>query len=95
MRHGGFADPAESQAGERDAELHGGDEVVELLMELLDGARADAVRSQQLLEPGLADADHGEFGGDKKCVRCDQQDHCHDPQHNESNHQGEILSPES
>ena len=43
VRHGRLADPAQGQAGESDAELHGSDEFVELLVELLDGAGTDAV----------------------------------------------------
>ena len=40
--HGSFADPAQSQAGERYSELHRVDEVIKLLMQLLDGAGAHA-----------------------------------------------------
>ena len=89
--HGGFADPAQGQAGQGDAKLHGVDELVELLMQLLDGARADAVRRNQLLQPGFAHADQGELGGHKERVGRDQQDHRHDAQHHEGNHEAEIL----
>ncbi len=89
--HGGLADPAQGQAGERDAELHRGNELVELLVELLDRAGADAVGGNELLQPGFADADQGEFRGHKKCVCRDEQNDRHDPQHNEGNHEAEIL----
>jgi len=55
--HGGFADPAESQATKSDAELDGCNEVIQLLMKFLDGARADAVGGDELLKAGFADAD--------------------------------------
>ncbi len=89
--HGGFADPAQSEAGDGDAKLHGVENVVELLMKLLDGARADAVGRNHLLQPRLADADQSEFGGHEERVCRDEQNHCYDAQHNESNHEGEIL----
>ena len=89
--HGGLADPAQSQAGHRDAELHGVEDVVELLMELLDGARADAVRRYHLLQSRFAHVHQCEFSGHEERVCRDQQDHHHDAQHNESNHEAEIL----
>ena len=75
-----------------DAELHGVEDLIQLLMELLDGARANTVRGDHLLQPGLADADQGEFGGHEERVCRDEQNHRYDPQHNESNHYEKILS---
>ena len=90
---GGFADPAKSEAGDRDAKLNGVKNVVELLMKLLDGASPDSVGGDKLLQTRLADAHQSEFGGHEKRVSRDEQNHCYDAQHNESNHEGGILAP--
>ncbi len=55
-------------------------------MEFLDGARANAMRRDHLLQSGLANADQGEFGGHEERVCRDEQNHHYDAQHNESNH---------
>ncbi len=86
VSHGSFADPAQGQAGNRHSELDRIEDVVELLMELLDGARADAVRRNHLLQSRLADAHQSEFSGHEERVRCDQQNHGYDAQQSEGNH---------
>ena len=50
--------------------------------------------AMQLLQPGFPDADQRELGGHKEGVCCDEQNDCRDPQHNESNHEAEILPSE-
>src|ERR1019366_574302 len=89
--HRGLADPAQGQTGHRDAELHGVKDMVELLMKLLDGTLAQAVRRYHLLQSRLAHVHQSEFGGHEKRVCRDQQHHHHNAQHNESNHEAEIL----
>ena len=70
--HGSLADPAQGQAGHRDAELHGVEDVVELLMELVDGAGAQAVRRDHLLQSRFAHIDECEFSGHEERVCRDQ-----------------------
>src|SRR5579884_3607194 len=90
--HRGFTDPAQSEAGEGHPELHCVDELIELLVQLLYGTRAHTPRRYQLLDLGFAQADQGEFGGDKKRIRRDDQDDRHEAQHDEGNHEGKILT---
>jgi hypothetical protein len=92
MGQSGLANPSQRQTGDGDAELDGVEYVIELLMKLLDGARPDAMGGNQLLQTRFADAYQSEFSGHKERVRRDQQNHCYDPQHNESNHEAYILS---
>ncbi len=72
---GGFADPAEGEAGEGDAELDGGEEVVDGVLELEGGAGAGTAEGDELLDAGLADADEGELGGDEEAVGQDEEGH--------------------
>ena len=88
----GFADPAECEAGDGDAELHGIEDVIELLVEFLDGAGADALRRDHLLHARLAHAHQGKFGGDEERVCRDRQDHRYDAEDNEGNHPVGDLS---
>ena len=89
---GGFADPAQGEAGDSDAELHGVEDMIELLMEFLDGARADAMRGDHLLQPRFAHADQSEFSGHEERVCRDEQDHRYDAQHDESNHRKNFTA---
>ncbi len=82
----GFTEPAQSQAGDGHAELHCAEDVVEFLMKLLNGARANAVRCDHLLNSGFADTDQRELGSHKESIGCDQQNHHHDAQQGKSNH---------
>ena len=91
VRHRSLADPAQAEAGNRHSKLHCVEDVVELLMQLLDGARADAVRRNHLLQSRLADAHQSEFRGHEERVGCDQQNNHYDAQHSEGNHEAEIL----
>src|ERR1700691_4081500 len=69
----GFADPAEGQADDGDAELNAVDDFVEVAVQLLDNAGTDAAGFDELLDAGLANADQGEFGGGEERIGCDQQ----------------------
>ena len=89
--HHGFADPAESQADDGDAELHAVHDFIEMLMQALHDAGADASGLDELLDAGIAHADQGEFRGREKRVRCHQEkDQEHAEQH-EGDHLGVIL----
>ena len=72
---GGFADPAEGEAGDGDAELDGGEELVDGVLELEGGAGAGAAEGDELLDAGLADADEGELGGDEEAAGQDEEGH--------------------
>ena len=81
-RYHGFADPAESQADDRDTELNAVDDFVEMLMEALDDTGAGASRFDELLNAGIANADQGEFrGGKKRICRHQEKDQEHPEQH--------------
>ena len=82
----GFADPAEGEAAEGDAELDGGEEVVEVLLEAADGAGSEDVLGDELLDAGLADADQGEFRGDEEAVGQDEQGHRDSPKEEQAGH---------
>ncbi len=72
---GGFANPAEGEAGEGDAELDGGEELVDGVLELVDGAGAGTSVGDELLDAGLTDADEGELRGHKEAVGQDEEGH--------------------
>ena len=85
--HGLFADPAQGEAGHGDADLNAVEDLVELVVQLADGARADASLLDELLEAGVADADQGVLAGGKESVGGHQQDHGDDP-HEDKGEQG-------
>jgi len=64
----GFADPAESQADDSDAELDAVDDFVEMLMEALDDAGSDTSGLDELLNSGVANADQGELRSGEKRI---------------------------
>ena len=77
-----LAQPAQSQAGNGDAELHSVDDAGELLVELEDDACAGAMRFDELLDTGFADANQREFSrGEESIHRHQQQDDEHPQQH--------------
>jgi hypothetical protein len=63
-----LADPAEGEADHGDAELHTVYDFVQVAMQSLQNARADAARSDELLYAGLTDADQRKFGSGKESV---------------------------
>jgi hypothetical protein len=70
-----FADPAQSQRAERDAELHGGEKVVQIALQAANGARSGDLGGEHLLDAGVADGDQGELGGHKEGVGQNEQGH--------------------
>ena len=68
----GFADPAQTEAGEGDAELGGREGGVEVLGGLKGEFYAPAAGLLERAELADADLHEGEFGGDKKAVGSDE-----------------------
>jgi hypothetical protein len=68
MRHGFFADPAESEASHGDAELDAVQDFVEFVVQFADGARADASFFNELLEARVSDADERVSPAAKKAL---------------------------
>ncbi len=62
-----------ARRGEGDAELDGGEELVDGVFELQGGAGAGTAEGEELLDAGLADADQSELGGDEEAVRQDEE----------------------
>ncbi|SPF44107.1 hypothetical protein SBA1_510044 [Candidatus Sulfotelmatobacter kueseliae] len=88
----GLADPAEGQADHRDTELHTVDDFVEMLMEALHDAGADASGLDKLLDTRVADADQGEFGGGEERIGCHQEQDQQDPEQHKGDHGKVILT---
>ena len=63
-----LADPADRQRARGDAQLNGGQEVLELVLKAANGARAGNLGGEKLLDARVAGADHGELGGHKESV---------------------------
>jgi len=72
LRGKGLAEPAESQGAEGDAELNGGEKVVEIVLETANGAGAGHAGVQHLLYACVTDGDQCELGGDKETIGQDQ-----------------------
>ena len=72
-----LADPAERESGQRDAELHGGKELVDGVLELQHCARAGTAQRDQLLDARLPHADESELRGDEKTVGQNEKGHHH------------------
>ena len=62
-----------ARRAEGDAELDGGEEVVEVLLEAADGACSEDILGDELLDAGFADADESELGGDEEAVGEDEE----------------------
>ena len=79
---GGLANPAQSEAGQGDTELDGAEQLVHALVQLADGAGADAAGLDELLDAGVADADQGKFRRHEEGIgRHQQQDGKHPQEH--------------
>ena len=88
----GLADPAQGQADDGDSQLDAVDHFVQVAMELLHDAGANATGRNQLLDAGITDADQREFRGREECVgRHQEQDEEH-PQQHVGNHGRLILT---
>ena len=48
--------------------MDGGQEVLKLMLKATNGARTGNLGGEQLLDAGVAGADHGKFGGHKEGV---------------------------
>src|SRR6202451_390448 len=88
----GFADKTESQAYDCDSQLNTVDYFVEVSVQLLDNAGADAPGFDQLLNAGFANADQGEFGRGKERVGCDQEQNQKHPDQHKCDHGCVILT---
>ncbi len=63
-----FADPADSQRAQSDAELNRGQKVLEFALKAPYGPRAGDLGGEKLLDARVAGADHRELGGHKEGV---------------------------
>ena len=68
-----FAEPAQGQRAKGDAELDGGEKVVQVALQAANGAGAGDGGGQHLLDAGVAERDKGELGGHKEGVSQDEQ----------------------
>ena len=75
-REGRFADPAQGQGRQRDAELAGRQVGVEVLVDAEQDAAAPADPFGETDRLGVPQLDQGEFGCDEKAVEDDQQERC-------------------
>ena len=75
-REHGFAERADRERGERDAELHRGDEVRRVARDREDRAGGAAPLVRELLHPGASHGDERVLAGDEERVEEDQEDDC-------------------
>src|SRR5690348_4721021 len=88
----GFADPAQSQANHRDAELDAVYDLVEILVKSQNDAGADTSGFNELLDARVAHADEREFRGCEERVGCHEEEDQKDPEQHESEHGWVILT---
>ena len=91
-RQNRLAQPAQGQAGDGDSELHAVYYAAELLVEFEDGAGADAVGFDQLLDARFADADQRELGCGEEGIDRHQEQYNEHPQQHGCNHGTLILT---
>ena len=63
-----LADPADRQRAQRDAKLHGRQEVLKFALQASYGSRAGNLGGEKLLDAGVARTDHRKLGGHKEGV---------------------------
>ena len=63
-----LADPADGQGAQRHAELNSRQEVLQIVLQAPHGACSRDLGGEELLDAGVAGADHGEFGGHKEGI---------------------------
>ncbi len=80
LRERRFAQSADAEAGQGDADLHAGDDPVELTEELLDDARARVAVLHELAHARDAHGNQGKFRGGEKRVDGHQGQHRQQPQ---------------
>src|SRR5713101_6416182 len=73
---GGFAERAESQAGEGDTELHARDDAVEIAEERFHDFCLGVALDDQLADAREADSDKRKFNGGEKAVQHHEHEHC-------------------
>ena len=83
-RQRGFADPPQSETGERNPELSGRDRVILVLDRLLGGFRAAAALGDPEFDLRPANRDEGEFGGDEIGIDGDENDNSEQTEDRES-----------
>ena len=88
----GLADPAQCQADHGDAQLNAVHDFVEMLVQALDDARADASRRDELLDAGIAHAHQGEFGCREEGIGRHQEQDQKDPEQHKGDHGTVILT---
>jgi hypothetical protein len=67
--HRRLTDPAESQRGDRDAELRSSDVSVEVLERFLDVSGAGIAGFRHLVDSASSNRNKGEFGGDEERIK--------------------------
>jgi hypothetical protein len=82
FRDGGLTNPAQGEAGNGDAELYGGEELVDGVFELEGGSGAGAAERNELLDASLADTNQGELRGhEEACGQDEESYHDHAEEH--------------
>src|SRR5215469_11001792 len=69
-----LTNPTQRQRAQRDAKLHGGQKIVEVMLELADGTCPGDARFKKLLDARVADGDKRELRGHEEAVRQNEQD---------------------
>ena len=91
----GFANPAQGQADNSDSQLDAVYYFVEIAVEFLDGAGADAMGLNELLNASVADAHQGELRRREERVGCHQQQNQEHPKQHVGDHGWVILTFQS
>jgi hypothetical protein len=87
-----LANPAQGQAGDRNAELNPIDDFVNVLVKTLNDASANATGLDELLNARVADADQGKFSSGKEGIDCNQEKDQKDPEQYVRHHGCVILT---
>src|SRR5581483_11662686 len=82
----GFADPTEGEADHGYAQLHPVDDFVQIAVQPLQDAGADAASAYELLDAGFADADQRKFGCGEEGVGRHQGYDQQDPEQHKCDH---------
>ena len=88
----GLADPAQGKADHGDAQLNAVHDFVEVLVQALHDARANASRCDELLDAGIAHAHQGEFGCREEGIGRHQEKDQKDPEQHKGDHGTVILT---
>ena len=78
-RKSGFAERADGQARKRDADLHAGNNTVQIRQQTLDNARADVALGHELANAGKPHSNEGKLRGGEKAVEGDERQHTDQP----------------